>query len=120
MSSPFKDTLSRLVYSTERGDLRDDDREIARQSAEQERLGRQDGIVRIRRETSGRKGKGVTTVHGLPLLDDQLAILAARLKKRCGSGGALKDGIIEIQGDHRDTLKRLLEQDGYTVRLAGG
>lgn len=120
MSSPFKDALSRLVYSTEQGDLRGDDRETERQNAERERIARLDGVVRIRRETSGRKGKGVTTVSGVPLSDDELTALTARLKKRCGSGGALKEGIIEIQGDHRDVVKRLLEQEGYTVKLAGG
>ena len=120
MSSPFKDTLSRLVYSTEQGDMRHDDRETHRHDAEQARLSQLDGTVRIRRETSGRRGKGVTTIHGVPLPDDQLSTLTARLKKRCGSGGALKNGIIEIQGDHRSTVKHLLEQDGYTVTLAGG
>lgn len=120
MSSPFKDALSRLVYSTEKGDLRSDDRETERQEAERERLNRLDGIVRIRRETSGRKGKGVTTISGVPLPEEELTALTARLKKRCGSGGALKESVIEIQGDHRDTVKRLLEQEGYTVKLAGG
>lgn len=116
----LKDQLSSLVYSTERGDLRGDDAEAAREARDQARLAGLDGIVRIRRETSGRKGKGVTTVSGVPLAEEALKKLTAELKKRCGSGGALKDGVIEIQGDHRDTLKRALETQGYQVKLAGG
>ena len=76
--------------------------------------------MRIRRETSGRKGKGVTTVSGIPLSGDELKTLAKTLKKRCGTGGAIKDGIIEIQGDHRDVLRQELSTLGYQVKLAGG
>jgi len=79
-----------------------------------------DGIVRIRRETKGRKGKTVTTVTGVPLPPDELGDLAKDLKRRCGTGGALKDGIIEIQGDHRETLKAALESEGFQVKQAGG
>jgi translation initiation factor 1 len=79
-----------------------------------------DGIVRIRRETSGRKGKTVTTVSGIPLPKDELRDLARQLKQRCGTGGALKDGVIEIQGDHRDVLKSELDALGFRVKLAGG
>ena len=79
-----------------------------------------DGIVRVGRETKGRKGKGVTTVHGLPLAGDALDALATRLKKRCGSGGTVADGVIEIQGDHRDLLVEELGKLGYTVRRSGG
>jgi translation initiation factor 1 len=79
-----------------------------------------DGIVRIRRETKGRKGKTVTTVSGVPLPEDELRDLAKQLKQRCGTGGALKDGVIEIQGDHRDVLKAELDERGFTVKLAGG
>ena len=88
--------------------------------ADEARLSKLDGIVRIRRETSGRKGKGVTTVSGVPLPDAALKQLAARLKKSCGTGGSLKAGVIEIQGDQREKLKQLLEQEGFTVKLAGG
>lgn len=88
--------------------------------ADQARIAQQDGIVRLRRETKGRKGKGVTTISGLPLTEAELKAMTQTLKKRCGSGGALKSGTIEIQGDHRDTLKTELEQQGYTVKLAGG
>ena len=72
------------------------------------------------RETKGRKGKGVTVIRGLPLAPDELASLAKRLKKRCGSGGTVRDGVIEIQGDHRDLLVKELEQLGYRAKRAGG
>jgi translation initiation factor 1 len=79
-----------------------------------------DGIVRIHRETKGRKGAGVTLVKGLPLSDAALAKLAKSLKSRCGVGGSVKDGVIELQGDQRDQVRELLEADGYRVKLAGG
>lgn len=79
-----------------------------------------DGIVRVGRETKGRKGKGVTVIRGVPLAGDALAELAARLKKRCGSGGTLDEGVIEIQGDHRDLVVEELNRLGYTVRRASG
>ncbi len=79
-----------------------------------------DGIVRLRRETKGRKGAGVTLIDGLPLVDAELKILAKKIKQHCSSGGAIKTGIIEIQGDHRTAIKSLLEQKGFTVKLAGG
>lgn len=78
------------------------------------------GIVRVGRETKGRKGAGVTVVTGLPLDPDGLRQLAATLKKRCGAGGAVKDGAIEIQGEHRDTLMAALQQFGYSVKRSGG
>ncbi|HET9694533.1 MAG TPA: translation initiation factor Sui1 [Steroidobacteraceae bacterium] len=79
-----------------------------------------DGIVRVGRETKGRKGNGVTVIRGVPLAGDALAELATRLKKRCGSGGTVDAGVIEIQGDHRDLLVEELGKLGYTVRRAGG
>ena len=79
-----------------------------------------DGIVRVGRETKGRKGKGVTVITGVPLAGTALDELAARLKKRCGSGGTVHDGTIEIQGDHRDTLVAELGKLGYTVKRSGG
>jgi translation initiation factor 1 len=78
------------------------------------------GRVKVRRETAGRRGKAVTTVSGVPLAPDDLRALAARLKKRCGVGGAAKDGVIELQGDHRDAVVELLSGEGYDVVLAGG
>ena len=79
-----------------------------------------DGRVRVRRETKGRKGKAVTVITGVPLAGEELAKLAARLKRRCGAGGTLKDGVIEIQGDHRDALVSELEARGFRVKRAGG
>lgn len=79
-----------------------------------------DGIVRIQRETKGRKGKGVTVITGIPLAPDALAKLAKKLKAKCGSGGTVKDGTVEIQGDHRDKLAAELKAAGYTVKLSGG
>lgn len=121
----LQDQLRGLVYSTEHGDLCPDCRQPAAECrctelAEQARLAELDGIVRIRRETSGRKGKGVTTLSGVPLPEAELKTLAKRLKKVCGTGGAVKGGVIEIQGDHRERLKAELESLGYTVKLAGG
>jgi translation initiation factor 1 len=80
-----------------------------------------DGIVRVGRETKGRKGKGVTVVSGVPLAGEALAELATRLKKRCGSGGTVTEsGVIEIQGDHRDALVAEIGKLGYAVRRSGG
>jgi len=84
------------------------------------RAPRGDGIVRVRREVQGRKGKTVTSISGVPLPDAELRELASELKRHCGSGGSAKDGVIEIQGDHRDALVALLETRGYTVKRAGG
>jgi translation initiation factor 1 len=79
-----------------------------------------DGKVRVRREVKGRRGKTVTTIAGVPLASDALRALAAELKRRCGSGGSVSDGVIEIQGDHRDILVAELESRGYRVLRAGG
>ena len=79
-----------------------------------------DGIVRVGRETKGRKGKGVTLVTGVPLPADELKLLARELKQKCGTGGTLKDGVIVIQGDHRDTLVELLKEKGWPVKRTGG
>jgi translation initiation factor 1 len=79
-----------------------------------------DGIVRVRREVQGRRGKTVTTISGVPLPEEGLLALAGELKRRCGCGGSAKNGVIEIQGDHRDALCAELEARGYTVKRAGG
>lgn len=79
-----------------------------------------DGVVRISRETKGRGGKAVNVITGLPLPNPELEKLCTQLKKRCGSGGTTKDGTIEIQGEHRDTLVAELSKLGYTVKKAGG
>jgi len=79
-----------------------------------------DGIVRVSRETKGRSGKGVTLVSGAPLAPADLEKLATQLKKRCGTGGTVKDGVIEIQGEHRDTLVAELSKLGFKVKRVGG
>ncbi len=79
-----------------------------------------DGVVRVSRQTKGRKGKGVTLIIGVPLDAAGLKALATRLKQQCGSGGSVKAGIIEIQGDHCDLLVAELKKQGWTVKRAGG
>ncbi len=79
-----------------------------------------DGIVRVGRETKGRKGKGVTVITGLPLDEQGLQELATDLKRKCGAGGTVKGHTIEIQGDHRDLLVAELTQRGYAVKRSGG
>ncbi|EPF16633.1 MULTISPECIES: stress response translation initiation inhibitor YciH [Cedecea] len=108
----MKDENSRLVYSTETGRI-DEPKAVAERP-------KGDGIVRIQKQTSGRKGKGVCLISGIDEDDATLAKIAAELKKKCGCGGAVKDGIIEIQGDKRDLIKSLLEAKGMKVKLAGG
>ncbi len=79
-----------------------------------------DGVVRVSRETKGRAGKGVTLVRGLPLDDAALVALGKQLKALCGSGGTVKDGVIEVQGDHCERVIDALKAQGYTVKRAGG
>ena len=76
--------------------------------------------VKVGRETAGRRGKGVTTVFDVPLDESGLAELATVLKQRCGTGGTVKDGRIEIQGDQRKRLTEILESMGYRVKRVGG
>ncbi|MDA8125382.1 MAG: translation initiation factor Sui1 [Deltaproteobacteria bacterium] len=79
-----------------------------------------DGIVRVGRETKGRKGPGVTLISGIPLDSEGLKALAKQFKQKCGTGGTVKSGTIEIQGDHRELLRQELAKLGYTVKLSGG
>jgi translation initiation factor 1 len=81
---------------------------------------RGDGIVRLSREVKGRKGKGVTAIAGLPLSPAEVAALARQLKQLCGSGGTVKNGRIEIQGDHRERLAAELQRRGFAVKRSGG
>jgi translation initiation factor 1 len=113
---------SRLVYSSERGRVCP---ECGRPQAkclcrERAHVPRGDGVVRVQRERKGRRGKTVTTVTGVPLPPDELRELAAELKRRCGTGGSAKDGVIEIQGDHGDALTEALQSRGYSIKRAGG
>jgi len=111
-----------IVYSTEYGRMCFDcEKPIAQCVCRKEKaVPTGDGVVRISRETKGRKGKGVTLVTGVLLGEDELQRLATELKRRCGAGGTVKDGVIEIQGDHRDLLVAELTQRGYTVKRVGG
>ncbi|AKO53279.1 translation initiation factor SUI1 [Marinobacter psychrophilus] len=110
-----------LVYSTDQGRMCPRCRhpqERCTCSREQRPLG--DGVVRISRETKGRKGKGVTLISGIPLAEKELKAYTKELKVKCGTGGTLKDGIVEIQGDQRDILLPLLMQKGWVVKRSGG
>ena len=110
-----------LVYSTDEGRMCPQCRNPQRQCCcrqDQRPLG--DGVVRVSRETKGRKGKGVTLISGIPLAEIELKAYAKELKTKCGTGGTLKDGVIEIQGDQRDILMPLLMQQGWVVKRSGG
>jgi translation initiation factor 1 len=105
---------SRVVYSTTDGDLRKArDPKLKERKADGDR-------VEVRREVAGRRGKAVTTVSGVPVDDAALKQLAGKLKKRCGVGGSVRDGVIEIQGDHRPVVVEILKAEGYAPVLAGG
>lgn len=113
--------LGGLVYSTETGRTCPGCRNAVDEcNCQQEFVASGDGIVRIKRETKGRKGKGVSLVTGVQLPEAELKKLAKHLKQKCGVGGSVKEGVIEIQGDMRELLKEELEKQGYTVKLAGG
>ena len=79
-----------------------------------------DGSVIVSRETKGRKGAGVTLIRGLPLSDKDLSVLAKKLKGRCGVGGSVKGGVIELQGEQRDRVVELLKAEGYRAKRSGG
>ena len=116
---------SGLVYSSEHGKMCPDCNQpvtkcSCKKNKPQPSQAKNDGIVRIQRETKGRKGKGVTLITGIPLDDAALKSFAKKLKQRCGAGGAVKDGVVEIQGDHRDMLLDELTKEGWTVKKAGG
>jgi translation initiation factor 1 len=103
-----------LVYSTDTGrvDTKPAAKAVAQAFA--------DGAVRIRRETKGRGGKAVLTISGIARAHDELIALAAKLKKKCACGGAVKDGVIEIQGDKRELVEQLLQAEGFKTKWAGG
>ena len=77
-------------------------------------------MIRVQRESKGRKGKTVTLITGVPLENEALRILLSDLKRLCASGGTVKDGVLEIQGDHRDKVFDELKNRGYTVKKSGG
>jgi translation initiation factor 1 len=102
------------VYSTESGRIKQSG--PAHKTATQ----KSDGFVRLRREVKGRGGGTVIVISGIPLATPEIKELAGVLKKKCGCGGTVKEGVIEIQGDHRDTLLAELQLRGFKVKLAGG
>ncbi len=109
-----KDSNSTLVYSTETGRVKQNS------SGNKTAAQKSDGFVRLRREVKGRGGGTVIVISGIPLTAQEIKDLAGVLKKKCGCGGTIKDGIIEIQGDHRDALSAELQARGFKVKLAGG
>lgn len=115
--------MNRIVYSTEQGRMCP---ECARPVAacvcrkRQANAAKSAGPVRVGRQVQGRKGKGVTVITGLPLSEDDLKALARDLKSRCGTGGTTKDGVIEIQGDHRELLVEELKRRGWDAKRSGG
>lgn len=113
----------RLVYSSDTGRVCPECARVVRECVCRKKSGQPpagDGIVRIRRESKGRGGKTVTVIAGISLGEDALKLLSGELKRRCGTGGTIKDGIIEIQGDHRELLLAELAARGYKVKAAGG
>lgn len=108
----MSDSNSRLVYSTQSGRIKAPENRPERIKG--------DGVVRIHRQTSGRKGKGVSLITGIDADAAGLAQLAMALKKKCACGGCVKDGVIEIQSDKRELIKSLLQARGMKVKLAGG
>ena len=111
-----RESNSRLVYSTETGRVKPSDNS----AKNKKKLPKPDGKISVERSTKGRKGKGVSLIRGLVLGDADLKMLAKKLKQKCGTGGTVKDGVIEIQGDHRTLLVEELNSMGYKAKKAGG
>jgi translation initiation factor 1 len=113
---------SRVVYSTGVGSLCPNCRRPVRECVCPKGApgAAKPAAIRVGREVKGRAGKGVTTVSGLPLSHADIESLATKLKKRCGSGGTVREGIIEIQGDHRDTIVAELGKLGWPAKKSGG
>lgn len=122
----MSDSNIRRVYSSEEGRFCPDCGKRAERCScrKDKKVGDQktpaDGIVRLRREVSGRGGKTVIVITGLSLEEKALKDLGKKLKKLCGTGGSVKNGLIEIQGEHRERLMLELEKLGYKVKAAGG
>ncbi len=108
-SAPASDDS--LVYSTDSGRITQEKKQSVTPS---------DGFARVRRETKGRKGKGVVVISGLGLDAKALKELAKKLKKTCGSGGSVVGETIEVQGDKRDVIQQVLEKAGFKVKFTGG
>lgn len=112
---------SRLVYSTDGGRFCPGCRRpVADCVCSRQGVATGDGVVRIQRQKQGRGGKEVTVITGLQRDSAQLKDLARAMKRRCGVGGAVKGGNIELQGDQREVAREVLEAEGFKVKLAGG
>ena len=112
-----------IVYSTEHGRMCPQCSEPAaacRCSQNKTAVAPEKGLVRVGRETKGRKGKGVTVITGVPLKEEELKRFGKELKARCGAGGTVKGGIVEIQGDHREAALEECRKRGWKVKLMGG
>jgi translation initiation factor 1 len=110
-TSPTNSNDSNLVYSTDSGRIKD---------TKTDNITPSDGFAKVRRETKGRKGKGVIVISGLGLDASKLKELAKKLKKTCGTGGSVVDETIEVQGDQREKIKAVLEEVGFKVKFTGG
>jgi len=108
----MNDNNSHLVYSTGTGRIKQDEKK--------QTVTPSDGFAKVRRETKGRKGKGVVTISGLGLDTTELKALAKKLKKTCGSGGSVVGETIEVQGDKREQIQQVLEKSGFKVKFIGG
>jgi translation initiation factor 1 len=108
---------SRTVWSSEDGDLR---KKSDKPSAPAKSLPPQQQTVYLHRDSKGRGGKGVTVLKGLVLTEADMTALAKTIKQACGTGGTVKDGVIEIQGEQREKIAEVLKKLGYKVKLAGG
>lgn len=116
----MKSTSGGLVYSTDSGRMCPACRQpIANCICKAQAIPKTDGVVRVSLQTKGRGGKSVTLVKGLPLDAAALAVLGKQLRSACGSGGTVKDGVVEVQGDHVATVMAALQKQGYTVKRAG-
>ena len=114
-------SLGGLVYSTDHGRMCPDCRQpVAQCQCKAAKAPTGDGVVRVSRETKGRGGKAVTVVRGVLQDDAAIAALGKQLKTACGSGGTVKDGVIEVQGDHVDRVLQELRKLGHTAKRAGG
>ena len=119
----MKDRLSmdRIVYSTEQGRMCPGCGNPVNQcNCRKQTSPSGDGNVRVSRETKGRKGKGVTLIKGLDMDAATLALMSKKLKVMCGSGGTVKEGVIEIQGDHIERILDYLKKQGVKAKRAGG
>ena len=112
----MKNDKSRIVWSSDEGDLRKKDQALTHTNS----LPPHQQVIYLHRDSKGRGGKAVTLVKNLSLTETDMKALAKKLKALCGSGGTIKDGVIEIQGEHREKIAEGLQKMGYKVKIAGG